>query len=153
MNTKNNTFDLHLISENNHIIDHTFSSYFLNDEENHIDYLPNTNNLNIFIGSNNSGKSRFMRELIKMENYYLSQNLYPNIESYNKIILDIFNRYNNVNNYRKENFLLEFSQDNINKLKHQLDGLNTKLPNLRILPEYRDLIENIKKNKSYYRNL
>lgn len=144
MNTENNTFDLHLISENSHVIGHTFSSYFLNDEENHIDYLPNTNNLNIFIGSNNSGKSRFMRELIKMENYYISQNLYPNIESYNKIILEIFSKRNNVNNYRKEDFLLKISQENIIRLKQQLDGINPKLTNLANLPEYRDLIRNIK---------
>ena len=144
MNTENNIFDLHLISENRHVIGHTFSSYFLNDEENHIDYLPNTNNLNIFIGSNNSGKSRFMRELIKMENYYLSQNLYITIQSYNKIILDIFHKYNNVNNYRKENFLLEFSQENISKLKQQLEGISLKLHYLSNLPEYRDLIKKIK---------
>src|SRR5690606_33545002 len=102
MNTKNNTFDLHLISENSHFIGHTFSSYFLINDNEHANYLPNTNNINIFIGSNNSGKSRFMRELIKMENYYLSNDLYSNIEKYNKIILEIFSKRNNVNNYRKE---------------------------------------------------
>ena len=67
MNTKKNIFDLHLISQSSEFIGHTFSSYFLPNEEESIIYLPNTNKINIFIGTNNSGKSRFMRELLKME--------------------------------------------------------------------------------------
>ena len=90
MTTKNNMFDLHLISQQPDFIDHTFSSYFLIDEIKPMVYLPNTNSINIFIGSNNSGKSRFMRELVKMENYYLTKNFYFIIQEYNEIINHLF---------------------------------------------------------------
>ena len=90
MNSAKNTLDLHLISQNSNLNGHTFSTYFLNNEEDSITYLPNTNKINIFIGTNNSGKSRFIRELLKMEYWYLSQNLYSNIKQFNHNIENIF---------------------------------------------------------------
>ncbi|RRJ87643.1 hypothetical protein EG240_14915 [Paenimyroides tangerinum] len=92
MNTKENTFDLHLISQKSETNGHTFSSYFLPNEEESIIYSPNTNNINIFIGTNNSGKSRFMRELLKMENWYFSKDLYSNIRSYYDSIKTLFEK-------------------------------------------------------------
>lgn len=124
MNTKNNTFDLHLISENNHIIGHTFSSYFLSNEENHINYLPNTNNLNIFIGSNNSGKSRFMRELIKMEEWYFSYNFINKVFEYNKLIKDLYSLYqHNIERYYK---LEDFQFDYKSLINNDLEIISTK---------------------------
>lgn len=90
MNTTKNTLDLHLISQKSNFNGRTFSSYFLNNEVDSVIYLPNTNKINIFIGTNNSGKSRFMRELLKMEYWYLSQILYSNIKQFNHNIKNIF---------------------------------------------------------------
>ncbi len=42
-----------------------FKGYFIFGKEQPIEILPNFNTINIFVGSNNSGKSRFMRTLMK----------------------------------------------------------------------------------------
>jgi AAA ATPase domain len=44
-----------------------FKNYILFGEEKEIDVLPNFNTINILVGSNNSGKSRFMRTLMKQQ--------------------------------------------------------------------------------------
>lgn len=46
-----------------------FLDYFLNDEIESIGYLPMFNDINIIVGANNSGKSRFMRELMRFESF------------------------------------------------------------------------------------
>ena len=62
------TFDILLTDENYFNEENAFSDYFLNDEEESLKYLPKSNVINILIGSNNSGKSRFMRHLMKCKN-------------------------------------------------------------------------------------
>ncbi|MGE8339957.1 MAG: ATP-dependent nuclease [Flavobacterium sp.] len=44
-----------------------FNDYSLFNEEESIQILPNFNTINIFVGSNNSGKSRFIRALMKQK--------------------------------------------------------------------------------------
>ncbi|KAA5536029.1 AAA family ATPase [Paenimyroides baculatum] len=124
MNTKNNTFDLHLISENSHFIGHTFSSYFLINDNEHANYLPNTNNINIFIGSNNSGKSRFMRELIKMEEWYFSAKFINKVLLYNNLIKDLYSLYqHNIERYYK---LEDFQFDYKSLINTDLEIISTK---------------------------
>lgn len=71
-----------------------FNYYYKANEETPIEGLPNFNTINIFVGANNSGKSRFMRTLMKQAQIkgvqdYIS--LATKIERYNKLIeaLDI----------------------------------------------------------------
>lgn len=46
-----------------------FNDYFLNDEDYPIILLPNFNTINIIVGANNSGKSRFIRSLMSFDNF------------------------------------------------------------------------------------
>lgn len=99
MNNKENIlYDLHLNydSENREC---TFPTYFLPNEEKHIEYLPSVNDINIFIGSNNSGKSRFMRELIKLDNWFYSSDLINTIGEFNNQAALLTERYNKLRQY------------------------------------------------------
>jgi predicted ATPase len=51
----------------------TFDSY-KNTEEEKLEFLEPVSKINIFVGSNNSGKSRFMRMLSAKEEYEVKQN-------------------------------------------------------------------------------
>lgn len=76
-----NKFDI--IIENND----TFSSYY--DENNEqITRLKNASNINIFVGANNSGKSRFIRNLLNYKTFkILNQNLLKKeLKSFNEYI-------------------------------------------------------------------
>ena len=67
-----------------------FNSYF--DENNKtITRLKNASNINIFIGANNSGKSRFIRNLLNYKNFKIeNQNLLnERLESFNKLLIDL----------------------------------------------------------------
>lgn len=76
----------HLIFENSE----QFKDYYLNDETEPIVYLPNFNTINIIVGANNSGKSRFMRHLM--------------CASFFALKLDSYNQYNiKVNQYNLRN--------------------------------------------------
>ena len=48
--------------------------YYLNEKTSPIDFFGPIQNLNIFIGANNSGKSRFLRGILKMQNIVLVEN-------------------------------------------------------------------------------
>ncbi|TCN58736.1 hypothetical protein D0809_10325 [Flavobacterium circumlabens] len=45
-----------------------FKDYFLNEEEEPMSFLPKFNKINIIVGANNSGKSRFIRNLMSFQN-------------------------------------------------------------------------------------
>lgn len=49
-----------------------FSDYYINENERikPLEYLPFINSINILIGTNNSGKSKFMRKLMQLNNYH-----------------------------------------------------------------------------------
>jgi AAA15 family ATPase/GTPase len=59
----NNKYDIFLNSEEQP----DFKNYILFGEGKEIDVLPNFNTINILVGSNNSGKSRFMRTMMKQQ--------------------------------------------------------------------------------------
>ncbi|OIV39730.1 AAA family ATPase [Flavobacterium johnsoniae] len=46
-----------------------FKDYFLNDEDHPLRYFPKFNSINIIVGANNCGKSRFMRQLMSLNSY------------------------------------------------------------------------------------
>src|SRR5688572_24744830 len=52
-----------------------FINYFLNDEDQVIKYFPKFNSINIIVGANNCGKSRFMRELMSLNSYVVINDL------------------------------------------------------------------------------
>lgn len=62
-----------------------FEGYYLKDLETEFKFLPNANTINIIIGSNNSGKSRFIRNLINysFKIYKKNDNLKSIINEYN----------------------------------------------------------------------
>lgn len=124
MNTRENIFDLHLISQSSEFKGHTFSSYFLPNEEESIIYLPNTNKINILIGTNNSGKSRFMRELLKMEDWYLSNDFYSNLKEYNELINFVYEKYYNFTfSYHINDYLIDITQNKITGLENRIQSI------------------------------
>ncbi|WP_177763690.1 AAA family ATPase [Flavobacterium sp. I3-2] len=145
MNTTKNTLDLHLISQKSNFNGHTFSTYFLNNEEDSVIYLPNTNKINIFIGTNNSGKSRFIRELLKMEYWYLSNEFYFHLKEFNNIINFVFDTYNHNNfNYTRDLFLININYDKMNQLSNQIEGLKSKINSFIGLPQYDEIVSKFK---------
>lgn len=68
-----------------------FKEYFLEDKENTLKHLPKINNINIFLGSNNSGKSRFIRNLVNLQFkvFEKSKDLDEEIKFYNSKISSI----------------------------------------------------------------
>lgn len=76
-----------LVVDSNH-----FKDYFLNSAGNNLKLIPNINFINIIVGSNNSGKSRFIRNLMTQEKYYCFKEynkVVDKIETYNKTVDDI----------------------------------------------------------------
>lgn len=70
-----------------------FKDYFLNDEDHSIKYFPNFNSINIIVGANNCGKSRFMRELMSLNSYVAINDLLllkKHIDEYNSHV-EMFN--------------------------------------------------------------
>jgi predicted ATPase len=79
-----------------------FKDYFLFGDDEPIEVLPNFNTINILVGSNNSGKSRFMRTLMKQETikgFNSYKNINDKINVYNGIVKVL-----NINWKRNPNF-------------------------------------------------
>lgn len=80
---------LDLIFENPNL----FNDYFLNDDESHLKSLVNINLINIFIGSNNCGKSRFIRNLMAQNKFYKIDN--AQFYDYNELVKSTNQNYGN----------------------------------------------------------
>lgn len=78
-----------LILENRAI----FKDYFLDDSSESISHLPNINAINVIIGSNNSGKSRFIRNLMTYKSYLVINKEY--YDEHEKLIDKYFNYLKN----------------------------------------------------------
>lgn len=75
-----------------------FKDYFLNDENESITYFPQFNSINIIVGANNSGKSRFMRHLMSLKDFDGVDNLIKIrklIPLYNYQIAEVNKKINN----------------------------------------------------------
>ncbi|MES2543313.1 MAG: AAA family ATPase [Bacteroidota bacterium] len=81
-----------------------FKDYFLNDETEPLKYFPKFNIINIIVGANNSGKSRFLRNI-------MSLNYFSGISDH-KVILGFIEEYNLNVNLFNENVLEEFIKNN-----------------------------------------
>jgi predicted ATPase len=69
-----------------------FNNY-KNTNEDSIDFLEPVSKINIFVGSNNSGKSRFMRMLSSMKHYDVKQNDFD-LDSINSDLQVVVNNFN-----------------------------------------------------------
>lgn len=90
------TYDILFNNESSQDINDIRENYFIEGQTRSITFLPNTNQINIIIGSNNSGKSRFMRYLMSCKNLIGIkdlENLVSFISDYNKNVKR-FNRDN-----------------------------------------------------------
>lgn len=110
-----------------------FSNYFLETNESSLNYLPMTNTINIFIGSNNSGKSLFMRKFMAQKEFLLvDAKLF---KEYNRLV-QMFNREIKLNNYyyHPQHELKQLKNDlNINNV---INENSNKLNNARYNIEY-----------------
>lgn len=78
------------------------SSSYINDENINVCFLDNINKVNILIGKNNSGKSRFMRNIINEDyDYYQIDNNHKILDKIEEFVYDYTNRYS-CNNFMKE---------------------------------------------------
>ena len=84
--------------------------------------LKNLSKINIFVGTNNSGKSRFMRSLIFNNNVKDIPEFIPNYEDFKRVKKGIFNLKKQIPNYLGTNGLKQFSTGNSN-LKEKLDNI------------------------------
>lgn len=133
-----------------------FKDYFINDEEESIKFFPNFNTINIIVGANNSGKSRFMRQLMSISSFTGINNLILNrelifeynehVRLFNENILLPFIKYNSSVSNRtwhngvdrmqekakifQHNKLIEIQTDNFKQIIPTIDGNKSKLFNL-----------------------
>ncbi|GIQ57246.1 hypothetical protein Flavo103_03820 [Flavobacterium collinsii] len=69
-----------------------FNDYFLNEEDKPIVFLPHFNFINIIIGANNSGKSRFIRNLMTFEKFEAVKDLHDSeilVKRYNENVNEV----------------------------------------------------------------
>lgn len=122
-----------------------FKDYFLNDEDHSIKYFPKFNSINIIVGANNCGKSRFIRQLMSLNLYVGINDLLLRrelIDEYN-LHVENFNRdkiQTFVDNHTKRvygNSILDQKADKIQK--NRLAKLNED--------DFKNIISVIKSNK------
>lgn len=107
-----------------------FNDYFLNDEDYPITFIPNFNTINIIVGANNSGKSRFIRHLMCYTNFNAVSDLYALrmiVNQYNEKIIDL----NKIIKTKITSF-----EERSKNLKYA-DGSSPDLDNAKILRENR----------------
>lgn len=105
-----------------------FNDYFLNDEDDPITFLPNFNTINIIVGANNSGKSRFIRNLMCYRNFNAVHNLYALrviVNNYNEKVVNV----NKIINSKIISF-----EERSNSLRYA-DGSSPDRDNAQILRE------------------
>lgn len=107
-----------------------FNNYFLNDEECPITFLPNFNTINIIVGANNSGKSRFIRNLMCYRNF----NAVPDLRALRIIVNHYNEKISDVNKIINSNII---SFEERSKSLRYADGSSPDLDNAKILRENR----------------
>lgn len=114
-----------------------FNEYFINedDEIEPLIYLPYFNKINIFIGTNNSGKSKFMRKLMELKNFKIL----------NEFKLDSFNRF-----IKTKHPGLTSIKRSLNTQAEIKDFYNVGRISNREFQEYSEIFSDIKNPKFYY---
>lgn len=130
MNTETN-YDILFNKDTSNQINDVINSYFLDDESQPMSYLPNTNLINIIIGTNNSGKSRFMRYLMKCKSLIGVRNL--------KKVNESVKEYNSA--------LLRFNKDKIVDPIERYENSGSKSYNTRGVDEIKERLDFLYANK------
>ena len=148
------TYDLLFNKNNSKEINEVISSYFLDNETEPAIFFPNFNQINIIVGANNSGKSRFIRYLMSFDKFEAVNNLYStnklikhyntHIEESNKKIEYHFQVYKS----RSEN---TFYAGGINTDKQKMGVFD--LNRLSKLSSYNSIKNDIEVNKNRIKNL
>lgn len=122
-----------------------FINYFLNDEDHAIKYFPKFNSINIIVGANNCGKSRFMRELMSLNSYVAINDLL--------LLRQLIDEYN----YHVERFntdkIQTFIDNHTNRVSGNsiLDQKADKIQRNRLVKlkedDFKSIISNINANK------
>lgn len=133
-----------------------FDDYFLNDEDYPITFLPKFNTINIIVGANNSGKSRFVRNLMSYTNFNAVPDLYvlrTIIKTYNEKAIDVNKIINTKINLFEER----------SKTTRYVDGSNPDKDNAEILGQnklvlldednIKDFLSIINENKTKLENI
>ncbi|REH01681.1 AAA family ATPase [Flavobacterium aquicola] len=154
-----------------------FKDYFLGEEEQNISFLPSFNSINIVVGTNNSGKSRFIRNLMEFDKFNAVDDLLKirefvpiynmEVEETNVKIYDAISRFQQrVNNtyyseseYYRENVKVLVANKLINLEMTSLDSFLTivnrnisNLQNIKHLGVENDYLSNFNKiDKNFYK--
>lgn len=169
-------YDLIFDKDDSIEINKVLDCYFFENENTPIRYLPNSNHINIIIGSNNSGKSRFMRQLMSYESFEGVKNI-VNVENLileyniqvNKINLLISDRikgydYRSKNNYFSDGTNIDEKYSNLLRsnlliqvedfynFSLKIQGNKDKISNIKSLHIKNDFLYNYPKlDKIFYR--
>ncbi|CAM4111419.1 AAA family ATPase [Flavobacterium jumunjinense] len=143
-------YDLIYNKDKTEIID----SYFLDNESESSLYFPNFNKINIIVGANNSGKSRFMRYLMSNENFKGVNNL----DDIGKLIKDYNDEVYEINIKIDEKIKdFKFKSDNtfyVSGLNSDKEKLNLFSVNrLLTINNFGEVLHIINKNKKNILNI
>ncbi|MEG0915402.1 MAG: AAA family ATPase [Myroides sp.] len=145
------TYDIIFNNDSGDKVNNIIKNYFIDGEDEPIKYLPMSNEINIIVGSNNSGKSRFMRYLMSCQNLIGvedSQGVRESINNYNNI-LEEFNKQNimKAENYYRLRQTSYASQYDVDRAKERLDTVQVNRLKAILPTDYSNLFENIEKNR------
>jgi predicted ATP-dependent endonuclease of OLD family len=94
----------------------SFKEFFIKDEDKSLSHLPDSKNINIFIGTNNSGKSRFLRRIMANKEFLFVKS--DKIEDYRELVID----YNKAHNSGFDNTQIQMIPMLFSSIKQINDG-------------------------------
>jgi predicted ATP-dependent endonuclease of OLD family len=131
-----------------------FNDYYLFEEKESFSFFPKTNKINIILGSNNSGKSRFIRRLMN-SNSFIGINEY-NIESHNNIVNEInkeFIRKTNSNRILNKLYINHTAEELLKKNSQQVENYSGYI-SMSKRNDFKEIIDktilDFSKKKKYY---
>lgn len=126
-------YDILFNKDSSNQINNVINSYFLDNELEPMTFLPNTNLINIIIGTNNSGKSRFMRNLMKCKSLIGVRNL--------RKVNELVKEYNA--------YVIKFNKDYIDDPKKKYENSGSQSFNLRGIDEIKERLDFLNANKLF----
>ena len=125
-------------SEPNETSSQEFSNYYIETEDSlaHMQSINNLSKVNVFVGENNSGKSRFLRELSKIKSYMVHVKQLGN----NKSNLDTYKTFSNLNVAEET-----FSQN----IQNHINRMNGRVAQ-EIEQKYREFLKNFSSYSSFF---
>lgn len=132
--------------------------YYLEGESKSIQYLPEVNDINIFIGSNNSGKSSFMRYLMNDKPTEYKTNLHKFLKlvyEYNLKIKDlpIILPTHSISSTKIEFHQIHYNWNDSQSNLQTINTIELELQTFKRLEKHEKNIENLKKAKPIGHNI